>query len=211
VSRFVLDDIYTDTLRIFSLNHTECTSLLLQSEKFFNQDCITKNGYAIFESFVECIFAELFRLPKPIDKAPYYNTLIIDLCKESLDKIPSIFGRSVKVIFSRLNGSDDASGMDVEGIKRFADFFAVHLSNFGFAWKWQDWMHVLKQKETSGQFVFVREVFEKCIKLAYFNRIRDNIPEPMATHHALFPASAPTFTFRYLDASTTGGEKIVIT
>ena len=94
----------------------------------------------------------------------YYNTLVSSLCKESLDKIPSILGRSFKLLFSRLDGTDESSGMDVEALKRFSDFFACHLSNFGYSWKWSDWEGVLDANRNSAQYIFVRETFQKCIR-----------------------------------------------
>lgn len=195
----------TDTIRIFSLNHNECTTLLLNIERYISVEYVVKHKYQVYESVVESIFAEMFKLPKPTEKGVYYVTLIMDLCKESLDKIPSVLGRCIKLLFKRLDGSDLSSGMDPEGIKRFAEFFAIHLSNFGFSWKWADWSHVLKQETTSAQFVFVREVLEKCIRLAYFDRIKNCIPEGFEKHGSIFPSSAPSYVFRYEDASTTGG------
>ncbi|KAJ3326844.1 Nuclear cap-binding protein subunit 1, partial [Kappamyces sp. JEL0680] len=45
VSRYVLDDMITDTIRMFSHNHLECTALLLKVEKFFNGDYVAKHGF----------------------------------------------------------------------------------------------------------------------------------------------------------------------
>lgn len=206
VNRFILDDTITDTIRKFSLNHKECATLLLNTAHHFSTNYLTKHGHQVFESVVECIFAELFKLPQTKERSIYYNTLIIDLCKESLDKIPSVLGRSFKLLFSRLDGSDNASGMDVEAIKRFAEFFAIHLSNFGFSWKWSDWDHVLAQDATSSQFVFVRETLQVCIRLSYYDRIKNSVPESYEIHGSIFPMSAPTFTFQYVDGETAGNE-----
>jgi nuclear cap-binding protein subunit 1 len=128
----------------------------------------------------------------------YYTTLIMDLCRESLDKIPSILGRTIKLLFSRLQGSDNF-GMDVECINRFAEFFSHHLSNFGFSWRWSDWEFLLSEPEHSKQFIFVRETLEKCIRLAYFDRIKNSIPETFEQHSGIFPATSPTFSYTFHD------------
>ncbi|KAJ2995348.1 Component of the cap-binding complex (CBC) [Globomyces sp. JEL0801] len=215
ISRFMLDDCITDTIRIFSLNHKECAELLLSTQHYFNTDYIESQGYQVYESVVETIFAELFRFPKTHEKAVYYTTLIIDLCKESLDKIPSVLGRCIKLLFSRLDSAaNPIGGMDVECIKRFSDFFAQHLSNFGFSWKWNEWYliennnreFVLDENTSSGQFVFIRETLQKCVRLAYYDRIKNSIPESFETHGKIFPTSAPSFHFKFQDATIVGDE-----
>ena len=37
-----------------------------------------------------------------------------------------------------------SEGLDVEAAQRFAEWFAVHMSNFGFKWVWKEW-YVLNQ------------------------------------------------------------------
>lgn len=204
VSRFILDDMITDTIRFFSLNHTECTNLLLRTERYLNMEFVSKHKYQVYESVVESIVAEMMKFPKPSEKGVYYTTLIMDLCKESLDKIPSILGRVIKLLFNRLDGSDDACGMDVEGLKRFADFFAIHLSNFGFSWKWADWNSIISTN--SNRTVFIREVLEKCIRLSYYERIKNSVPESFENQPKVFPSTAPSFSFRYESAQSTGDE-----
>jgi nuclear cap-binding protein subunit 1 len=202
ISRFVLDDVITDTIRIFSLNHKECSKLLLKTDSLLNIDFIERQGIQIYEAIVEAIFSEMFRLPKTHERFVYYTTLIIDLCKESLDKIPSALGRSIKIIFKRLQG------MDIECVKRFSDFFAIHLSNFGFSWRWADWEFVLDQDRSSMQFVFVREALNKCVRLAFHERIKNSIPESFEAHGRIFPSSPPDFHFLYTDSEKVGHPRL---
>lgn len=202
IARFILDDTITDTIRIFSLNHKECTSLLLDTPRYFNSSHLESEGIQVYEAVVEAIFCEMFRLPKSHERFVYYTTLIMDLCKESLDKIPSVLGRTIKTLFSRLDH------MDVECIKRFSDFFAVHLSNFAYSWRWEDWEFVLDQDEHAMQFIFVRETLQKCIRLAYYDRIKNSIPETFETHGKIFPTSAPSFSFSFQNSGAVGDSEI---
>ena len=135
VARFILDDIVHDTIQIFSLNHTEASRLLLGLPLFISTDYSGK--FNIYQSIVQVLIAEMTLFPKPREKVVYYSTLLMDLCKGALDKVPSAMGRSLKIVFERLDASNE--GMDVECVRRLSEWFSHHLSNFGYAWKWKDW------------------------------------------------------------------------
>ena len=56
---------------------------------------------------------------------------------------PSL-GKSVRKLYAALgtSGTDESAGapvLDAESVRRFVDWFAVHLSNYGFMWGWNDW------------------------------------------------------------------------
>ncbi|KAJ1340126.1 hypothetical protein BSLG_005263 [Batrachochytrium salamandrivorans] len=171
------------------------------------REYLSKEGYSIVEAVIECLFAELFRLPKSQERIVYYETLIVDLCKDSLDKVPIVFGRAIKTLYSRLDsGNNFTRGMDVEGIRRLAELFAHHLSNFGFQWNWQAWEDVLSKDPLQGQFIFVRETLEHCIRLSYYDRIKNIIPESFEKHGLIFPQSPPSYNFLYDTAESSGDE-----
>eukprot|EP00842_Homolaphlyctis_polyrhiza_P003640 jgi/Hompol1/4277/HPOL_003575-RA len=208
ISRFILDDIITDIIRIYSLNHKECSRILLNIRTHLNLVHITDRGYNTVETVIECIFSELLRLPTSQERSVYYETLIIDMCKDAPDQVPVVFGRSIKTLYSRLDAPDSHEGMDVEGVVRISELFAHHLSNFGYQWKWQDWISVLDKDPSSAQFVFVRETLERCIRLAYFDRIKNSVPEAFEKHSVIFPASAPSFKFKFETSASTGDEQL---
>lgn len=85
--------------------------------------------------------------------------------------------------------------MDVACIQRFAEWFALHLSNFDFKWEWADWENAAEAVATPQQGVFVREVLAHCIRLSYYEKIAKLIPDSMKT---LLPLD-PTPNFKYQD------------
>ena len=194
--RYLLNDVITDVIQIFSHNHTYCAKILLNIDKVFSKDFCGQ--YQIYEAVMEAIFMELFRLPASKEKLVYYNTLVIDLCRENLQKIPSCLGRCLRGTFAKLNGSSPVSGMDVECIRRFAGFTAIHLSNFGFSYKFSDWEYLL-DGETTNEFVYVRELLQKCVRLAYYERIKNSIPESFEENGEIFPSTSPAHYFLLQD------------
>ncbi|KAJ3056349.1 Nuclear cap-binding protein subunit 1 [Rhizophlyctis rosea] len=183
ISRFILDDI------IYDINYLE------------------GGGYNIFAAIAETLFSEIVRLPRSQEVSVYYATLLGDLTKEDLASFPKVLGRAVRILYSRLDDDQHVNGgMDVECIRRLSEWFAVHLSNFTFQWKWQDWEAVLDADPSSGKFVFVRETLEKCVRLSYYDRISKTVPPDFIGK--VLPASAPVQHFKYENAEHTRDETL---
>lgn len=77
----------------------------------------------------------MLTLPKSHHKLIYYGSVITELCKASPNTVAPPVGRSMRKIFSLLG----TEGLDVEIARRVAEWFSVHLSNFGFQWMWKEW------------------------------------------------------------------------
>lgn len=79
----------------------------------------------------------------PIRPAVYYSSLVAELCRLSPATVAPALGKCVRRLFAGLGESSGEEGetviLEAEGMRRFADWFAVHLSNFGFLWVWKDW------------------------------------------------------------------------
>ncbi|KAJ3297509.1 Nuclear cap-binding protein subunit 1 [Borealophlyctis nickersoniae] len=207
ISRFILDDVAYDIIRIFSLNHKEACRMLRDLETYLNKDYLYDNHYNYMASVTETLFGELFRLPRSQEKSMYYATLLVDLVKEDPKSFPKVLGRAIKILFERLDGSGNlGGGMDVECVRRFAEWFAVHLSNFGYAWKWQDWESTLEMDPGSAKAVFIKETLEKCIRLSYYERICGTVPESFVGK--LLPDAAPSPNFKYDTVQGTGDQKL---
>ena len=89
--------------------------------------------------------------------------------------------QAVELIFDRLDT------MNVACIDRFAFWFAYHLSNFQFAWNWDDWSNCLVLDPLHPKPKFVRETLAKCMRLSYHQRIVDLVPETFKTLLSKFP------------------------
>ena len=73
-------------------------------------------------------------LPESNKKSIYYIALITELCKLSPSTVGPAVGKSIRKLYTSLS-----EGLDVEAARRFAEWFAVHMSNFGFQWVWKEW------------------------------------------------------------------------
>ena len=137
IDRFLLEDLTTDVVQLYAHNHPIAAKYLLVLS-----ECITTD-VNLYDMIIETCFSELFRLPRSTEKSVYYSTLIADLCKASLDKIPPALGRAIRGIYAMMDvvNADGivVGGLDVQIIQRFGEWFALHLSNFGYNWKWADW------------------------------------------------------------------------
>ncbi|OUM65327.1 hypothetical protein PIROE2DRAFT_7708, partial [Piromyces sp. E2] len=127
ITRYILYDIAADTLNIFSINHKECTRFLLQYKDSFNSEYLDEINCNVYEAVMEVIFAEMLKLPSSDIKQIYYNTIVIDMCKGLMDKIPGVFGRTFRSLFNRFDLSE-YGGLDVECIRRMTEFFSHHLN-----------------------------------------------------------------------------------
>jgi nuclear cap-binding protein subunit 1 len=78
-----------------------------------------------------------FLLPEPAGghKTLYYSTLIYELCKLSPSTVGPAVGKSIRRLYDMLQ-----DGLDPEVSRRYAEWFAVHMSNFGFQWVWKEWL-----------------------------------------------------------------------
>ena len=138
INRFIMSDIIGDIVHLFAHNHKECVDYLSRFSSYFDE-LPDDTSSSIWECIMEVVLHQLFTLPKSHERNVYYAIVIAGLCKEISDGFPSALGKSVKILFSRLDGSHEAEGMDVECVRRFGEWFALHLSNFKYIWKWDDW------------------------------------------------------------------------
>jgi len=195
ITRYILYDIAADTLNIFSINHKECSRYLLQYKDSFNSEYFEENNYNVYEAVMEVVFAEMLKLPSSDVKQIYYNTIVIDMCKGLMEKIPGVFGRTFRSLFNRFDLSE-YGGLDVECIRRMTEFFSHHLSNFGYIWNWKDWIPILDKDPSSGQYVFIRETLERCVRLSYYDRIKPLLPQEFIESD-IFSKTGPCTNYKY--------------
>lgn len=137
---WTLRSLVLDMLNIFEVNRKESAKLLLSIRQFlprgtFKQPEETSSTISLESLIISTILGTMFTLPKAPHDLIYYGSVIAEMCKLSPNTVAPPVGRAVR----RLYGMLGTEGLDVEIAKRAAEWFAVHLSNFGFQWMWKEW------------------------------------------------------------------------
>lgn len=148
VAASLVRDGLTDTINILDFNRNAAAKLLTQMDNFWAPGVFARRETAFdklrdFSSdvstwkpediSVDAIFSQIFRLPASEHRLVYYHSLITELCKISPAAVAPSLGRAIRFLFRSLES------MDMELSYRFMDWFAHHLSNFEFRWKWGEW------------------------------------------------------------------------
>jgi nuclear cap-binding protein subunit 1 len=68
--------------------------------------------------------------------------------------------------------------MDLELSYRFMDWFSHHLSNFGFTWKWAEWVDDAQLPDFNPSKWFLKGALDKEVRLSFAQRIQKTLPEP---------------------------------
>ncbi|KAJ1968031.1 Nuclear cap-binding protein subunit 1 [Dispira parvispora] len=175
---------------------------------------------------VTSLFSRLFQLPSPPHKTMYYSALTVELCKFSHDRFFPLLSAAISDLFATMptqtlwsqigNGAstdetanstrgtlqrlavqpDAGVAWDIECIHRFADWFAMYLSNGNYTWDWQAWADTLQRcHPATPALTFVHESLSKCIRLSYMDRIKTTIPEDLQP--VVMPDISLNPNFRY--------------
>jgi nuclear cap-binding protein subunit 1 len=148
VAASLVRDGLTDTINILDFNRNAAAKILTQMDNFWAPGVFARRETAFdkLRDFsadvstwkpedisVDAIFSQIFRLPASEHRLVYYHSLITELCKISPAAVAPSLGRAIRFLFRSLES------MDMELSYRFMDWFAHHLSNFEFRWKWGEW------------------------------------------------------------------------
>jgi len=122
----------------------------------------------------------MMKLPTAEHKLVYYHSMITETCKIAAHAIAPSLGRGIRFLYRNLDLAD------VELNHRYLDWFAHHLSNFDYRWKWGDWMEDVQLPDLAPKKAFILGSLEKEIRLAFASRIRTTLPED---YRSLIPQS----------------------
>ncbi|KAI0676720.1 cap binding protein 80-PB [Trametes maxima] len=202
---FAIRSALIDTVDIFEVNRKDCARLLLEFPKWTlpgtfkprpgapPQEPVKGKDWQLDNTLLETILGATFMLPESTYKAIYYIALITELCKSSPQSVGPAVGKSIRRLYALL-----ADGLDVEVAHRFAEWFAVHMSNFGFQWVWKEWIPDLVLVPQHPKRTFIRRAVEFEIRLSYHDRILRILPEAMHdAQTAVISAEAPGPEYEY--------------
>ncbi|TFK28686.1 cap binding protein 80-PB [Coprinopsis marcescibilis] len=197
-----------DIVDIFEVNRKECARLLLEYPKWnlpgtfkpkpgstVTVEPAPGKDWQLESTIIETIISTYLLLPESSRKSIYYISLITEICKLSPSTVGPAVGKSIRRLYSSLS-----EGLDVEAARKFAEWFSVHMSNFGFQWVWKEWVPDLSLPIQHPRRAFMRRAIEFEIRLAYHDRILKTLPEAMQSPEAyVIPESGPSPFFDYED------------
>lgn len=120
---------------------------------------------------VDAVFSQLFQLPTPEHKTVYYHSVLTEACKLAPAAIAPSLGRAIRYAYHNMER------LDLELSYRFLDWFTHHLSNFGFMWKWTEWVDDVDLPDIHPSKAFIIGALDKEIRLSFAQRIKGTLPE----------------------------------
>ncbi len=121
---------------------------------------------------VDAVFSQIFQLPTPEHKLVYYHSVLTEACKIAPAAVAPSLGRAIRYTYQNIHR------LDLELAYRFLDWFTHHLSNFGFMWKWSEWVDDVQLPNMHPCKAFIIGALDKEIRLSFAQRIKGTLPEP---------------------------------
>jgi nuclear cap-binding protein subunit 1 len=149
IAASLIRDAIVDTINVMDFNRIAAAKYLIEIDLFFAPDTFLKRAtpfdrireaagdtscWKPEDMIVDALFSQMLLLPSAEHKLVYYNSVITEACKVAPAAIAPTLGRAIRFLFRHIDS------MDLELSYRFLDWFAHHLSNFDFRWKWTEWL-----------------------------------------------------------------------
>jgi nuclear cap-binding protein subunit 1 len=148
IAASLIRDAIVDTINVMDFNRIAAAKYLIEIDHFFAPGTFLKRAtpfdrireaagetpcWKPEDLIVDALFSQMLLLPSAEHKLVYYNSVITEACKVAPAAIAPTLGRAIRFLFRHIDS------MDLELSYRFLDWFAHHLSNFDFRWKWTEW------------------------------------------------------------------------
>ncbi|KAG9776893.1 hypothetical protein KCU88_g4697, partial [Aureobasidium melanogenum] len=206
----LIRDALADTINVLDFNRMVAAKFLIDVDCYFAPDTFVKRAtpfdklrevsgdkptWKPEDVIVDAAFAQLMQLPAPEHKLVYFHSVLTETCKLAPAAVAPSLGRAIRFLYRNVEK------LDFELSQRFLDWFAHHLSNFGFTWKWTEWVDDVSLPDVHPRKAFIIDALDKEIRLSFSKRIKGTLPEP---YQALISEAkdkdAPDF--KYNDEST---------
>ncbi|KAI9923556.1 hypothetical protein ASPWEDRAFT_168442 [Aspergillus wentii DTO 134E9] len=187
ITSSLLRDALVDTINILDFNRIATAKFLIDVDCYFTPNTFVKRAtpfdrlrdisgdrpvWKPEDVAVDAVFSQLFQLPAPEHKLVYYHSVLTECCKIGPAAIAPSLGRAIRFLYGSLET------IDLDLSHRFLDWFSHHLSNFGFTWKWSEWIDDLELPLIHPKMAFITGSLDKEIRLSFAQRIRGTLPDP---------------------------------
>ncbi|KAH6684152.1 MIF4G like-domain-containing protein [Halenospora varia] len=187
IASCLLRDALVDTINILDYNRNATSRFLIDIDCYFSPGTFVKRAtpfdrlrdlegdrstWKPEDVAVDAVFSQLFQLPHPEHKLVYYHSVLTEACKIAPAAIAPSLGRAIRFLYRNVDS------MDLELSYRFMDWFSHHLSNFGFTWKWTEWIDDVDLSSLNPKKAFIEGALDKEIRLSFAQRIKGTLPAP---------------------------------
>ncbi|KAL9010655.1 MAG: hypothetical protein Q9173_004433 [Seirophora scorigena] len=187
IASLILRDSLVDTINTLDYNRNATAKFLIDLDCYFAPETFVKRAtpfdrlkdvetgkstWKPEDVAVDAVFSQLLQLPNAEHKLVYYHSVLTESCKIAPAAIAPCLGRAIRYLYRSVDA------MDLELEYRFMDWFTHHLSNFGFTWKWTEWVDDVELPLAKPKKAFIIGALEKEIRLSFAQRIRGTLPEP---------------------------------
>lgn len=146
-------------LETFELNHPKMAEVLL---------AVPAEAVGHPEKMVaELLFGEMLRPRRNGLRQILFEVVLMDCCRITR-LFPPVMARALLALVARLEALDTVQR------ELLAAWFAHHLSNFDFKWKWDEWQDI--EAADSPRRRFVVAVLERLVRLSYHDRVAEALP-----------------------------------
>ncbi|TPX09688.1 uncharacterized protein E0L32_009161 [Thyridium curvatum] len=185
IAASLVRDVLLDTINFLDFNRNVTARCLIDLDCYFADGTFVKRAtpfdrlkdvepdrstWKPEDAAVDAVFSQLFSLPSPEHKLVYYHSVLTEACKIAPAAIAPSLGRAIRFLYK------NCSRLDLELTNRFIDWFAHHLSNFGFTWKWSEWVEDAQLPKLHPRKAFIRGAIDKEIRLSFAQRIKNTLP-----------------------------------
>jgi nuclear cap-binding protein subunit 1 len=186
IASVLIRDGLLDTINILDFNRNVVARYLIDLDCYFSENTFVKRAtpfdrlkdveagkstWKPEDVAVDAVFSQLFQLPRPEHKPVYYHSVLTEACKIAPAAIAPSLGRAIRYLYR------NAGLIDLELSSRFLDWFAHHLSNFGFTWKWTEWVSDISLPDFHPRKAIIIGAIDKEIRLSFAQRIKKTLPE----------------------------------
>ncbi|KAI1260013.1 MIF4G like-domain-containing protein [Xylariaceae sp. FL1019] len=183
----VIRDALLDTINVLHVNRNITARFLIDADCYFAPGVFVKRAtpfdrlrdidggrstWKPEDVAVDAVFSQLFQLPTAEHKLVYYHSVLTEACKIAPAAIAPSLGRAIRHSYQNLHR------LDLELCYRFLDWFTHHLSNFGFMWKWTEWVDDVSLPNMHPCKSFIIGALDKEIRLSFAQRIKGTLPPP---------------------------------
>ena len=187
IASSLIRDSLLDTINILDFNRNVTARFLIDVDCYFAPGTFIKRAtpfdrlkdveagkstWKPEDVAVDAVFAQLYQLPTPEHKLVYYHSVLTEACKIAPAAVAPSLGRAIRYTYQNMNR------IDLEIAYRFLDWFTHHLSNFGFMWKWSEWVDDVNLPDMHPCKAFIIGALDKEIRLSFAQRIKNTLPEP---------------------------------